>query len=216
METLLQNLRYAIRRLAAAPGFTAVAALTLALGIGANTAIFSVVDGVLLRPLPYSSPERLYTLPHNLSPPELADAAAMARSFESVGGAALNPFDIQTGSEPVQGIAAMASGALFETLGARAALGRTLARADDRPGGERVVVLGHSLWQSIWGGDRGSSASRSFSAARSGPSSASWAPSSRCPSRKPTSTCRSGWVTRPRRRSAGSTSSAPSSDSSPA
>ena len=155
METLLQNLRYAIRRLAAAPGFTAVAALTLALGIGANTAIFSVVDGVLLRPLPYSSPERLYTLPHNLSPPELADAAAMARSFESVGGAALNPFDIQTGSEPVQGIAAMASGALFETLGARAALGRTLARADDRPGGERVVVLGHSLWQSIWGGDRG-------------------------------------------------------------
>jgi hypothetical protein len=78
----------------------------------------------------------------------------MTRSFETVGGSAINPFDIQTGAEPVQGIAAMASGALFETLGVRAALGRTLARADDRPGGDRVVVLGHSLWQRLWGGDR--------------------------------------------------------------
>ena len=154
MEALLQNLRYAIRRLAAAPGFTAVAALTLALGIGANTAIFSVLDGVLLRPLPYASPDRLFTLPHNLSPPELADAAAVTRSFESMGGTAINPFDIQTGAEPVQGIAAMTSGALFETLGVRPALGRTLNRQDDRPGGERVVVLGHSLWQRVWGGDR--------------------------------------------------------------
>jgi putative ABC transport system permease protein len=154
METLLQNVRYAIRRLAATPGFTAVAALTLALGIGANTAIFSVVDGVLLRPLPYASPERLYAMPHNLSPPELADAAAMTQSFESVGGAAVNPFDIQTGSEPVQGIAAMTSGALFETLGVPAALGRALNREDDRPGGERVVVLGHAIWKRVWGGDR--------------------------------------------------------------
>jgi len=154
METLLQNLKYAVRRLASTPGFTAVAALTLALGIGANTAIFSVVDGVLLRPLPYASPDRLFTMPHNLSPPELADAAAMTHSFESAGGAALNPFDVQTGAEPVQGIAAMASGALFETLGVRAALGRTLNRQDDRPGGERVVVLGHSMWQRVWAGDR--------------------------------------------------------------
>jgi len=154
MQTLLQDVRYGLRRLAANPGFTAVAAATLALGIGANTAIFSVVDGVLLRPLPYASPDRLFTLPHNLSPPELADAAAVTRSFESMGGTAINPFDIQTGAEPVQGIAAMTSGALFETLGVRPALGRTLNRQDDRPGGERVVVLGHSLWQRVWGGDR--------------------------------------------------------------
>jgi len=154
MENLLHDVRYALRRLASAPGFTAVAALTLALGIGANTAIFSVVDGVLLRPLPYANPERLYTMPQNPSPPELADMAAMTRSFENMGAAALNPFDIQTGSEPVQGISAMASGALFETLGVRAALGRTLTREDDRPGGERVVVLGHSIWKRVWSGDR--------------------------------------------------------------
>jgi putative ABC transport system permease protein len=155
MRTLARDLRYALRRLFANPGFTVVAAVTLALGIGANTAIFSVVDGVLLRPLPYESPDRLFTMPHNLSPPELADVAAMTRSFESAGGAALNPFDIQTGSEPVQGIAAMTSGALFETLRVRPALGRTLTRQDDRPGGERVVVLGDALWRSVWGADRG-------------------------------------------------------------
>jgi putative ABC transport system permease protein len=153
LGALSQDLRFALRRLAANPGFTAVAVATLALGIGANTAIFSVVDGVLLRPLPYADPSRLLTLRHNLSAPELADAASMTRSFASVGGAALNPFDLQAGSEPVQGMSAMASGALFETLGARAALGRALSRDDDRPGGERVVVLGDALWRREFGGD---------------------------------------------------------------
>ena len=153
MTALMQDVRYSLRSLAKNPGFTAVAIATLALGIGANTAIFSVVDGVLLRPLPYPEPERLLTLPHNVSPPELADAAAMTRSFESVGGAALQPFDLQAGAQPVQGMSAMASGALFETLGVRAALGRTLAREDDRPGGERVVVLGDALWRREWAAD---------------------------------------------------------------
>lgn len=152
--TLVRDLRFALRGLARNPGYTAVAVATLALGIGANTAIFSVVDGVLLRPLPYADPGRLVTMPHNLSPPELADVAAMTRAFASVGGAALQPFDLKAGSEPVQGMAAMASGALFETLGARTVLGRTLRRSDDRPGGERVVVLGYALWQREWGGDR--------------------------------------------------------------
>src|SRR6187551_565843 len=89
METLLQNLRYAIRRLAAAPGFTAVAALTLALGIGANTAIFSVVNGVLLRPLPYASPDRLVRLytsfgdtkRYSMSQPEFMDYKGLAHVF---------------------------------------------------------------------------------------------------------------------------------------
>jgi putative ABC transport system permease protein len=153
MGALGQDLRFALRRLAANPGFTVVAVATLALGIGANTAIFSVVDGVLLRPLPYASPEALRTVPHNLSPPELADAAAMTHSFENVGGAAINPLDLQAGSEPVQAISAMASGALFETLGARAALGRALTHEDDRPGGDRVVVLGDAIWRREFGGD---------------------------------------------------------------
>jgi len=153
LGTLRQDLRFALRRLAANPGFTAVAIATLALGIGANTAIFSVVDGVLLRPLPYANPEALRTVPHNLSPPELADAAVMTHSFENIGGAALNPFDLQAGSEPVQVTSAMASGALFETLGARAALGRALTRDDDRRGGDRVAVLGDAIWRREFGAD---------------------------------------------------------------
>ncbi|HEY4229813.1 MAG TPA: ABC transporter permease [Thermoanaerobaculia bacterium] len=151
--TLLRDLRYALRGLSRNPGFTAVALATLALGIGANTAIFSVVDGVLLRPLPYRDPGRLVSMPHNLSPPELADVAERTRAFESIGGAALQPFDLKAGSEPVQGMSAMASGALFETLGARAMLGRTLTKNDDVRGGERVVVLGHSIWKREWNGD---------------------------------------------------------------
>src|SRR5262249_5546666 len=153
LGTLRQDLRFALRRLAANPGFTAVAIATLALGIGANTAIFSVVDGVLLRPLPYANPEALRTVPHNLSPPELADAAVMTHSFENIGGVALNPFDLQAGSEPVQVTSAMASGALFETLGARAALGRALTRDDDRRGGDRVAVLGDAIWRREFGAD---------------------------------------------------------------
>jgi putative ABC transport system permease protein len=150
---LLRDLRYALRGLFRNPGFTAVAVATLALGIGANTAIFSVVDGVLLRPLPYADPGRLVTREHNLSPPEQADVAAMNRSFESVGGAALQPFDLKVGDEPVQGMSAMASGALFETLRVRAMLGRTLTKSDDVKGGERVVVLGHAIWKRDFGGD---------------------------------------------------------------
>jgi putative ABC transport system permease protein len=154
MATLFRDLRYALRGLTRNPGLTAVALATLALGIGANTAIFSVVDGVLLRPLPYANPERLVTRENNLSAPELSDVAVMARAFESVGGAALQPYDLKVGAEPVQGVSAMASGALFETLGARAMLGRTLTKDDDVPGGERVVVLGNAIWKHEWNGDR--------------------------------------------------------------
>jgi hypothetical protein len=108
-------------------------------------AIAAMLHDVLLRPLPYRDPGRLVSMPHNLSPPELADVATMNRAFESVGGAALQPYDLKIGSEPIQGMAAMASGALFETLGVRAALGRTLRRSDDVQGGERIVVLGRHL-----------------------------------------------------------------------
>jgi putative ABC transport system permease protein len=152
--TILQDVRYALRAFARTPGFTAVAVATLALGIGANTAIFSVVDGVLLRPLPYPDPERLVTLQRNLSAPELEDLEKSTRSFSQMGGAALQPFDLKVGAQPLQGRAALVGGSLFEALGARTVVGRPLNESDDRDGGEQVVVLGHALWQREWGGDR--------------------------------------------------------------
>src|SRR5215210_4380318 len=87
MDTLVQDLRYGIRLLMKRPAFTVIAILTLALGIGANTAIFSVVNAVLLRPLPYPEPERLVTLRSNQSVPDLDDIKAQSQAFESFGGA---------------------------------------------------------------------------------------------------------------------------------
>jgi predicted permease len=151
---MIQDLRFAVRTLWKSPGFTLVAAVTLALGIGANTAIFSVVDGVLLRPLPYPDPDRLFTMVRNLSAPELEDLEIGTRSFGDMGGAALQPFDLNAGAEPVQGSAALVSGGLLEALGARAVVGRPLSHGDDREGGDRLVVLGHGIWQREFAGDR--------------------------------------------------------------
>jgi putative ABC transport system permease protein len=154
MAALLRDLRYGLRLLLRSPLYTATAVVTLAVGIGANTAIFSVVDGVLLRPLPYPEADRLVTLPRNLSAAELADFKEMTRSFSQAGGSALQPFDIKVGAEPVQGTAALVAGGLMEALGARTVLGRPLTGDDDRYGADPVVVLGHAIWQREWNGDR--------------------------------------------------------------
>jgi putative ABC transport system permease protein len=154
MTTILQDLRYGLRLLLKSPLYTAIAVVTLAVGIGANTAIFSVVDGVLLRPLPYPDPQRLLTLERNLSAPELADVAEMTRSFSEAGGSALQPFDLKIGAEPLQGTASLVAGSLLEALGARAVVGRPLRESDDRFGGDPVVVLGNAIWRREWGGDR--------------------------------------------------------------
>ncbi len=155
MSGFLHDLRHAIRSLSKSPGFTAVAVATLALGIGANAAIFSVVRAVLLRPLPYAEPERLVTLPDNISMPELSDVRETARSFDAVGGSALQPLDLTGGGDPLQITGALVTGDFFEALGVPAALGRTLRPSDDREGGERVAVVTHGLWLRRWGADPG-------------------------------------------------------------
>ncbi len=153
MATLLQDLRYGIRMLIKNPGFTAIAVVTLALGIGANAAIFSVINAVLLRPLPYPEPGRLFTLSSNQSLPDLEDIKAQSQAFDDFGGVTTQALDFTGGGEPLQVQAALINVDLFEALGVHAAIGRTLTPEEDRYGAERVVVLSHGFWQRHLGGD---------------------------------------------------------------
>jgi putative ABC transport system permease protein len=153
METLLHDLRYGSRLLIRKPAFTAIAVITLALGIGANTAIFSVVNSVLLRPLPYPEPERLVTMRSNQSVLDLDDITAQSESFEYIGGSVMQAQDYTGEGEPIQVQASLINAGLFKALGARAAIGRTISDEEDRFGGDHVVVLSHAFWQRHFGGD---------------------------------------------------------------
>jgi len=165
MDSLLQDIRYSLRRLAKSPGFTLVVVLTLALGIGANTAIFSAVNAVLLRPLGYADPDRLVTIEHlypslgglkaPVSVPGFRDYQALGRAFESMAvenGWAAN---LTGQGEPERVPGARVTGRFFGTLGVPALLGRWLLPGEDSAGREHVVVLSHGLWQRLFGGDRG-------------------------------------------------------------
>ncbi|MBI1765154.1 MAG: ABC transporter permease [Acidobacteria bacterium] len=153
MNTLWQDLRYGARLLLKKPGFTLIAVLTLALGIGANTAIFSVINAVLLKPLPYREPEQLITVRSNQSVLDLDDLRAWSQSFSAVAGINKRLLDYTGGAEPLQVSAGLVTGGYFATLGVNAALGRTLNENDDKPGGARVVVLGYEFWQQRFGGN---------------------------------------------------------------
>ncbi|MFN7944020.1 MAG: ABC transporter permease [Blastocatellia bacterium] len=155
MAILWQDIRYGLRMLLKRPGFTLIAVLTLALGIGANTAIFSVVNAVLLMPLPYREPEQLITARSNQSVLDLDDLRAWSRSYSGVAGINRRPLDYTGGAEPVQISAGLVTGSYFAVLGVSAALGRTLNENDDKPGGARVVVLGHEIWQQQFGANPG-------------------------------------------------------------
>ena len=150
---LLQDLRYGVRMLLARPGFTLAAVLTLALGIGANTAIFSVIDAVLLRPLQYAQPQRLVAFASNQSPPDLADVAATNRTFAAIGGEVLAPLAWTGGDVPEQLAVGEVTGGFFPVLGVGAEHGRTIEPADDTQGAPFVVVLSHALWQERFGSD---------------------------------------------------------------
>jgi len=165
MRNLLQDLRYSLRMLARTPGFTAVALLTLALGIGANTAIFSVVNAVLLRPLPFAEPERIVGVWTTwlsrgverdiFSPPNFLDLEQQSETLEAVAAYTYFSFDITDGGEPEALTAALVTPAMFRVLGVDPILGRTFAEEESVPGMQRVVVLSHALWQSRFGADPG-------------------------------------------------------------
>jgi putative ABC transport system permease protein len=162
MDSLLQDLRYALRSLARQPGFTTVAVLTLALGIGANTAIFSIVNGVLLKPLPYRDAGRVYMAVES-SPqagmrlpsfPTFVDWEAEQDVFETVGYTRGKSVLYRSPEGPKSLPTAFVSPRFFEALGLVTVLGRPLTAADARDGG-RAVVLSHRLWRSWFGGDAG-------------------------------------------------------------
>ncbi len=153
MQSLLQDLRYGVRVLRKSAGATGVALLTLALGIGANTAIFSVVYAVLLRPLPYQQPDRLVTLRGGESALNIADFAAQSHTLSRMGGFAEWPLDLTGSGEPRSIPSALVTGALFEALGTKPLLGRTLSAEDDRVGGIPVAVASYGFWKSILNGN---------------------------------------------------------------
>ena len=157
---LWQDLRYGSRTLAKNPGFTAVAVLTLAIGIGANTAIFSVVNAVLLRPLPFRDPaslclltERMPTIPI-LGPSYLnfLDWRAQNHAFEEVAAARLTPFTLSGGAEPERIQGQMASASLFPLLGVSAMRGHTFTADEDRAGGPNVALISYGFWRTHYAG----------------------------------------------------------------
>lgn len=157
MNAVVQDIRFALRQLRKAPAFTTVALLTLALGIGASTALFSVVDTVLLRPLPYQQPERLVTVTETLpgmgtdeigvSAGEYQDYRSQNRSFAQVAAYQSEGFNLTGAGQPLRINAAKISASAFSLLGVSPELGRSFSDDEERKGSDKVVVLSHGLWQ---------------------------------------------------------------------
>lgn len=159
MSTLIKDIRYGLRSLARRPGFTAIAVLTLALGIGASTAIFSVVDGVLLRSLPYPEAEQIVQLREvnakgNQIPfaePNYLDLRARNHSFASLAQYSGQLTIVTGASEPVRTYACAVSGEFFNVLGVAPIVGRTFAPDESKPGGTPVAVVSYGFWQRLLG-----------------------------------------------------------------
>jgi predicted permease len=165
MKALLQDLRYACRLLLRSPGFTLLASLTLALGIGANAAIFSVANSVLLKPLPYPGSDRLMMIYSRfpdmkfdrfwVDPMEFTEYSRWNRSFQSLGAYRTGDVNIAGRGEPVRAHAARASAGVLAALGVPARIGRFYSAAEDLPNTEKVVVISDGLWHRAFGGDPG-------------------------------------------------------------
>jgi putative ABC transport system permease protein len=166
VETFLQDFRYAVRVLRREPGFTFFAVLTIALALGANAAIFSLVDGVLLKSAGYPEPERIVQIwekppgggRNGIAPANYLDWTRQSTSFESMAaqsGAGLSYLPAESGGVPISLRAGVVSAPFFDVFGVKAALGRTFAADEDQQGKEKVVVLTHRLWMRLMGGDQG-------------------------------------------------------------
>ncbi|MGB6482610.1 MAG: ABC transporter permease [Candidatus Acidiferrales bacterium] len=165
MGTLLQDLRYALRVLAKAPGFAVIAILTLALGIGANTAIFSVINATLLKPLPYAGADRLVLVwqtygdgPDNInivSAPNILDIEKQSGVFESLAifDSAGRGYNLSEGSEPERVSGVRVTAKFFDVLGAKPLLGRTVLPEEETAGKDHEVILSYRLWKRRFAGD---------------------------------------------------------------
>jgi putative ABC transport system permease protein len=158
----LQNIRYALRSLGRTPGFTAVALLTLALGIGGTTAIFSVVDAILLRPLPYPQPDTIVSLVRSVpnltdggafSPADYVDYRRDSRSFAAIAGYREDPVDLTGSTAPVRLTALETTAGFFEVFGLPPIEGRVYRENTDAAGGPRVAVVSEGMWRQHLGGD---------------------------------------------------------------
>ena len=161
MDAAVQDLKYALRTLARSPGFAVVAVLTLALGIGANTAIFSVVNGVLLRPLPYPEPDRLAFVEErsqrggsmSVAWPNVEDWKARSRAFDALAAYSTGRATVLGGPEPLRPQGGIVGEGFWEVFGVRPLMGRTTLPSDHQEGVAPVVVVSHRFWQNELGGD---------------------------------------------------------------
>ena len=168
METLNRDIRFALRMLVKNPGFTGAVVLCLTLGIGATTAIFSVVNAVLLRPLPYAEPDRLVRVYSEfgtftggglrrfwISPPEFLDLRRDTKSWQSLDGWVNGGANLTGAANPVRATASFLSGGLLQTLGVAPMLGRLIVPEDDDPKSAVVADISYGLWKSVFGRDPG-------------------------------------------------------------
>jgi len=163
MDTFRQQLRFAVRMLSKKPSFTVVAILTLALGIGATTAMFSAVNGVLLSPFPFADPDRIVTIknqipklgptPFSVPAPDVLTYQRETKSFTDVAGYRENTYDLTGQGEPRKVQGARITSNVLSVLGTAPRLGRNFTADEDRVGNERVVILGHRIWRSLFASD---------------------------------------------------------------
>jgi predicted permease len=163
IETTLQDLRYGLRLLKRSPGFALLAVLTIGLGIGANSAIFSVINGVVRKPLAYPQPERLMFITSQfptlgfdrfwISPPEYFEFKQHTRAFAHVGAYNTGAMNLSAGDQPERVNAAFITANMFDVLGVKPALGRAFTPEQDLPNADPVVVISHELWQRTFQGD---------------------------------------------------------------
>src|SRR5215207_3493662 len=166
LGTVWQDMRYGVRTLVKSPAFTVVAVLSLALGIGANTAIFSVVNSILLRPLPYPESERVMAVWHtppqesfpgadrfSVSPGNYLDWKEQGRAFEQMAVYQYAGLSLSAGADPVPVTGAAVSSDFFSVLRTQVDRGRAFFPEEEQPGREQVVILGHGLWQRAFGAD---------------------------------------------------------------